>query len=379
MVTSLITLKGAYVYIWSNKNNNNAPNASAPRTIPPPSTFNPTYPATPVAPTPALPPAQPLEPYGTRNIQSQQSTNNRGYVYTNPQHGDTHGLAHSFSQLSTTGHGAYSQSFAAPPRTSSISQDYGPASAPAIALDPIPTFGHEGRPSDSRLCSGMAVSRHGSSLDAQTSTRSYLNHDTTAASAKASGNKSSRLSGESSKGRLDPSEETSQCSMPERIRNDGKDTQVEQVFIKLHTEDAGSNRDNSSVGFSTVLYEELAYSQLRRFVVVKARPKEYYCLCVPILTYRGKGATKKSVDKSAHAIIYTGSSAPERLPEEQGMNKNPLRVIPVRADEKLDPLSRVNLGKTYPVEWNTKVKEIGRIEKPSLVKLLTYWKLLMNG
>lgn len=65
-----------------------------------------------------------------------------------------------------------------------------------------------------------------------------------------------------------------------------------------------------------------------------------------------------------------------KLPGEQGMNKNPLRVIPVRADEKLDPLSRVNLGKTYTVEWNTKVKEIGRIEKTSLINMLAYWRKL---
>ena len=60
------------------------------------------------------------------------------------------------------------------------------------------------------------------------------------------------------------------------------------------------------------------------------------------------------------------------------MNKNPLRVIPVRADEKLDTRSRINLGKTYPVEWNTKVKEIGRLEKSSLVKMIAYWKSLIN-
>ncbi|KAL8882022.1 MAG: hypothetical protein Q9198_000897 [Flavoplaca austrocitrina] len=151
------------------------------------------------------------------------------------------------------------------------------------------------------------------------------------------------------------------------------------VFIKLHTEDAGSTGDRNSFGFSTVVYEELAYSQLRRFVVVKVRPKENYCLCVPITTYSGQGAAKKSIDKNAHAIIYTGSSPPEILQGEQGMNKSPLRVVPVRPDAKLDPRSRVNLGKTYPVEWNTKVKEIGRLDKSSLVKLISYWKALMNA
>ena len=60
------------------------------------------------------------------------------------------------------------------------------------------------------------------------------------------------------------------------------DTDQSQVFIKLHTEDAGGTNtaDSSSFGFSTVAFEELAYSQLRRFVVVKSRPKEFFSLCV---------------------------------------------------------------------------------------------------
>ncbi|KAL8913058.1 MAG: hypothetical protein Q9171_002038 [Xanthocarpia ochracea] len=211
-----------------------------------------------------------------------------------------------------------------------------------------------------------SAEKHGSSLEVQTSTGSYMNYDATAASTTVSGNRTSQLSMQNHKG------EFYVRIPPHEFFVEGK------VFIKLHTEDAGSNGDHSSFGFSTVAYEELAYSQLRRFVVVKARPKEHYCLCVPITTYSGKGATKKSIDKNAHAIIYTGSSPPERLPGEQGMNKNPLRVIPVRADEKLDTRSRINLGKTYPVEWNTKVKEIGRLEKSSLVKMIAYWKSLIN-
>ncbi|KAI4272962.1 MAG: hypothetical protein LQ337_004962 [Flavoplaca oasis] len=203
---------------------------------------------------------------------------------------------------------------------------------------------------------------------------SYLNYDRTAVSTMGSGTKTSQFNAESSKGttRLDPSEFY--------VRDRPRDFFIEgKVFIKLHTEDAGSTGDHSSFGFSTVAYEELAYSQLRRFVVVKPCPKEYYCLCVPITTYGGKGAAKKSIDKNAHTIIYTGSSPPEILQGEQGMNKSPLRVVPVRPDAKLDTRSRVNLGKTYPVEWNTKVKEIGRLDKSSLVKLINYWKTLMNA
>ncbi|KAL8730156.1 MAG: hypothetical protein Q9166_004239 [cf. Caloplaca sp. 2 TL-2023] len=242
-------------------------------------------------------------------------------------------------------------------------------SPPADTIDPMSTFEQEGRLTaiyPSRLVREAAASRQGSSLEAQTSTGSYLNYDTTAASTTALGTRNTQSNAQSSKSRLDPNEFFVR-SRPHEFFMEGK------VFIKLHTEDAGNNGDRSSFGFSTVAYEELAYSQLRRFVVVKAVPKEYFCLCV------GKGATKKSIDKNAHAIIYTGSDPPERLSEEKGMNKSALRVIPVRADEKLDPRSRVNLGKTYPVEWNTKVKEIGRLEKSSLVKMITYWKSLMSA
>ncbi|KAL8774282.1 MAG: hypothetical protein Q9209_001033 [Squamulea sp. 1 TL-2023] len=88
------------------------------------------------------------------------------------------------------------------------------------------------------------------------------------------------------------------------------------------------------------------------------------------MTYSGQGAAKKSVDKNAHAIIFTSTSPPEKLPGEHGMNKSPLRVIPVRADEKLDSRSRVNLAKPYSIEWNTKVKEIGCLDKSSLTSPL---------
>ncbi|KAI4174588.1 MAG: hypothetical protein LQ343_002161 [Gyalolechia ehrenbergii] len=150
-------------------------------------------------------------------------------------------------------------------------------------------------------------------------------------------------------------------------------TTQHDVFIKLHTEDAGNATDSSSFGFSTVAYAELAYSQLRRFVVVKSRPKEFYSLCI------GQGAAKKGVDQNAHTIIYTGSRPPNKQASEQGMKKSPLRVIPVRADEKLDSMSRVNLGKTYTIEWNTKVKEIGDVELNSLVNMKAYWKQLLGN
>ena len=73
-------------------------------------------------------------------------------------------------------------------------------------------------------------------------------------------------------------------------------------------------------------------------------------------------------------MVYTGAHPPPKLQGEEKMNKEPLKVIPSRADEKLDSRSRLNLGKVYSIEWNTKVKEIGRLDGNSQVKLLAYWR-----
>ncbi|KAI4106945.1 MAG: hypothetical protein L6R37_001944 [Teloschistes peruensis] len=145
------------------------------------------------------------------------------------------------------------------------------------------------------------------------------------------------------------------------------------VFIKLHTEEAGSTSASDTFGFSTVAYDGRVYSQLRRFVVVKPRPREFYCLCV------GKGTMKKGVDKNAHTIIYTGDRVPQKLSGEREMRKAPLRVIPDGPEEMLDPMSRINLGKPYPVEWNNRVKPIGRLDSASRVQLMAYWKSLVNA
>lgn len=88
---------------------------------------------------------------------------------------------------------------------------------------------------------------------------------------------------------------------------------------------------------------------------------------------------KKGVDKNAHTIIYTGNQVPRRLPEEKGMNKAPLKVIPVGPEEMLDPMSRINIGKPYPVDWNNKVKPIGHLDHSSRLQLRAYWKELVNA
>ncbi|KAL8732764.1 MAG: hypothetical protein Q9166_002545 [cf. Caloplaca sp. 2 TL-2023] len=150
------------------------------------------------------------------------------------------------------------------------------------------------------------------------------------------------------------------------------------VFIKVHTSPAVIP-DNSSGDFSTITYEEQVYIQLQRFVVVKSNVKEHYSLCLPITTYGGRGVAKKGVDAALHAIIHTSAHPPALLENEPCMTNQPIKVVAKSPEEKLAPASRLNLGKTHTVEWDTKVKEVGRVDKDSLLTLLYSWKMAMES
>ena len=94
-----------------------------------------------------------------------------------------------------------------------------------------------------------------------------------------------------------------------------------------------------------------------------------------ISTHRAGGtAGNKTIMQSEHSIIYTGNTAPEKLPEEKKLYKDPIRVIPVDMSQNLDPLSRINYAKPYPVEHNVKVCEVGTIAPPDRRKMVGYYQ-----
>jgi hypothetical protein len=63
---------------------------------------------------------------------------------------------------------------------------------------------------------------------------------------------------------------------------------------------------------------------------------------------------------------------PVMKPSEEPMTKEPLEVAPERAEEILDPMSRLNFGKIYTVEHNVKVLPIGRVTNASMARFLQY-------
>ena len=86
---------------------------------------------------------------------------------------------------------------------------------------------------------------------------------------------------------------------------------------------------------------------------------------------------KKGLNAKKHTIVYTGDNAPDKLPGEK-INKQPIKVQGVNSTRKLDERSRVNLAKTYPVEHNVKVMEIGNVVGSSLKILTAYWKEMLE-
>ena len=164
----------------------------------------------------------------------------------------------------------------------------------------------------------------------------------------------------------------------------------------LYIENAGPVENPiSKFHFTTVAHGEVAYHQFRRFIVVKEMSDQLFCYCwwaylhycptpyadlsvSPITTYGGRATTKHGVDQSAHTIVYTGKTPPDKCEGEERMTKDPIRMVPVSPDEKLDPLSRINLGIVQPIQHNWKIKEIGNVHEKSLQKLLQYRKLVRD-
>ena len=159
----------------------------------------------------------------------------------------------------------------------------------------------------------------------------------------------------------------------------------------LHIENAGATAPPGSTGISEVRYGEKAFAQIRRFIVVESKRKQHWSNCMyvstivfglkalltvisRITTYGGQGTTKYGIDPREHTIVYSGNRAPDKLVGETRLHKDPLRVVPVDNSQKLDDLSRIDFGKTYPIQHNVKVKHVGSVAPQDFHKLIQYWR-----
>lgn len=133
----------------------------------------------------------------------------------------------------------------------------------------------------------------------------------------------------------------------------------------------GGGSDN---GITVIRFGEHVYSQIRRFVVVAV--KQGFVYACGITTYSRRGTLKGGCIPSEHTIVYLPGTQPHYLngEYEAGMTKTPIQIIPADSSLTLDPTSRLRFSKMYPIEWNVKVKDIGRVHPEHLSPLIAYWQ-----
>ncbi|OAG17351.1 hypothetical protein CC77DRAFT_287849 [Alternaria alternata] len=150
-----------------------------------------------------------------------------------------------------------------------------------------------------------------------------------------------------------------------------------RVFEMLYRETAGEtiSAGPNDDAYTVVRFNERVHTNIRRFVVVEDMHGFVYACGIG--TYSGRGTLKSGINPAVHAIVYLSGTDPEScyLPGEReaGMTTEPIEVIPVDSSVRIRPESRIRLRKTYPIEKNVKVKDIGRVHPNHLGMLLEYW------
>jgi hypothetical protein len=83
---------------------------------------------------------------------------------------------------------------------------------------------------------------------------------------------------------------------------------------------------------------------------------------------------KPGCKPSEHAIVYLKGSHPQIFngEYERGMTKSAIAIEPSDPNETMLPSSRLRLGKTYIIECNVKVRDIGKVAREDKIRLLRY-------
>ncbi|KXT17256.1 hypothetical protein AC579_5802 [Pseudocercospora musae] len=130
--------------------------------------------------------------------------------------------------------------------------------------------------------------------------------------------------------------------------------------------------------------------RLDRWVVLKsgsdlsAPDSDSYFLALKISTYSGQGVGKRGVVKANHGIIYSGTRCSEtseyELPSraELGMLRYPIRVQMASKSEKLDPMSRLDYGKTYTFQVSSLVYDLGIVHRDSIPALVGQFRQVLH-
>jgi hypothetical protein len=112
--------------------------------------------------------------------------------------------------------------------------------------------------------------------------------------------------------------------------------------------------------------------KIRRLVVI--RPRATFCLCLSINTYQGQATTKTGIAVHDHAAVVVEDGEVVLHEREAELQKSPLFI---RVENQLAPpistMSRIDFGKVYTLEYNIKVRNIGRLLPESIRRMDEYF------
>ncbi|KAJ4301748.1 hypothetical protein N0V90_003841 [Kalmusia sp. IMI 367209] len=133
-----------------------------------------------------------------------------------------------------------------------------------------------------------------------------------------------------------------------------------------------STIDSASL-FDGISNTTALHVKTRMFVVI--RQKTQHCLCLPIYTYSQQATSKTGVKPEDHAPLIKANTEVEYHPDEQRDKlRKALHIILEDTTMQWSPLSRINLAKIQSVEYNLKVRKVGRISPDCLADLETLFR-----
>lgn len=132
-----------------------------------------------------------------------------------------------------------------------------------------------------------------------------------------------------------------------------------------------SRPDSAASSTESVIFFEPA-----RFVVVKTKPT--HCICLRINTYSGRATTKSGVVVADHAAVLPvidgkASAAPTLHPNGEAGLRPPIFIKLEDQDVTIDPMSRLNVAKPYTIEYNIRVRKLGRVWGDSVARVEDYF------
>jgi hypothetical protein len=114
------------------------------------------------------------------------------------------------------------------------------------------------------------------------------------------------------------------------------------------------------------------FTKVRRYVVLRRR--QTHIVCLPIHTYGGLGTAKDGINPDSHAALVCDPDEAVTHPNEAPLSKEALAVVLEHPTRHLNPYSRIDFGRQYPIPYRFKVRRIGRIDRRSIGKLEEYFR-----